>query len=368
MPQLRSGRLTDPALLQPREWLYGRHYLRGAVGCTIATGGTGKSSLLLAEAVAMATGSKLVGIEPAKRQRVLYWNGEEGSVEIQRRLHAVCQQHRINWQDLDGWLSFISGLEHPIKLKPNDQSGLKDVAAFIENEGIDVAQIDPFVSTHSLPEGDNTSIDNIAKQWAAMANAKACAVDLSHHTRKPPTGVVVDAVAQDARGASALIDAVRIARVLNTMSSDDADLAKVDARERGRYFRIDPGKANYAAAAATAWMRIVAVDLPNGDDVGCVVPWKFPGAFDDVTTAHMEEVRRRAGEADYRASPQSAEWIGIMIADVLGADAEADAKRIKALLKGWLKSGALKNQEMLDGQRHNRMFIKPGNFNGAASP
>src|SRR6266851_1009986 len=48
--------LRHPAEIQPREWLYGNHYIRKFVTATIAPGGMGKSSLALAEAVAMCTG------------------------------------------------------------------------------------------------------------------------------------------------------------------------------------------------------------------------------------------------------------------------------------------------------------------------
>jgi hypothetical protein len=43
----------------------------------MAPGGRGKSSLVLVEAVAMATGRALLGDEPLRRLKVWYHNGEE---------------------------------------------------------------------------------------------------------------------------------------------------------------------------------------------------------------------------------------------------------------------------------------------------
>jgi hypothetical protein len=40
----------DPALLPRRKFIYGKHYMRGAVSMTVADGGVGKSSLAIAEA------------------------------------------------------------------------------------------------------------------------------------------------------------------------------------------------------------------------------------------------------------------------------------------------------------------------------
>ncbi|MEZ5714386.1 MAG: AAA family ATPase [Paracoccaceae bacterium] len=59
----------------------------------------------------------------------------------------------------------------------------KLTAALIENE-VDVPILDPFISTHGVPENDNNAMDLVIKQFAAIADATNCAIDLVHHTRK----------------------------------------------------------------------------------------------------------------------------------------------------------------------------------------
>src|SRR5262249_18072726 len=54
----------DPKDLPPRAWLYGRHYQRLTVSATIAPGGFGKTTLVMVEAVAMATCRNLLGEQP----------------------------------------------------------------------------------------------------------------------------------------------------------------------------------------------------------------------------------------------------------------------------------------------------------------
>ena len=44
-----------PAGIPPRAWLYGKHYVRQFLTCTIAPGGLGKTSLVIGEALAMAS-------------------------------------------------------------------------------------------------------------------------------------------------------------------------------------------------------------------------------------------------------------------------------------------------------------------------
>src|SRR5262249_15203889 len=63
--RLEFIRRFDIASIPPREWLYGRHYQRGVVSGTVAPGGRGKSSLVMVEAVAMATCRNLLGEQPA---------------------------------------------------------------------------------------------------------------------------------------------------------------------------------------------------------------------------------------------------------------------------------------------------------------
>ena len=46
--------------IQPREWLYGHHLIRGFVSLTIAPGGVGKTALLVMDSIALASGQELV--------------------------------------------------------------------------------------------------------------------------------------------------------------------------------------------------------------------------------------------------------------------------------------------------------------------
>ena len=47
--------------------------------------------------------------------------------------------------------------------------------------------------------------------------------------------------------------------------------------ERLSRFRVDRAKGNYSPAQAATWRQFVSVELVNGDDVGVVAPWNYPG-------------------------------------------------------------------------------------------
>jgi RecA-family ATPase len=149
-----------------------------------------------------------------------------------------------------------------------------------------------------VPENSPGQMDQVIRIFTRMADEQNCAVDLSHHTRKLlPGSTADDYTVDDMRGAKAISDAMRAVRMLNIMNPKDAENAGVDELERTNYFRIDRAKANYSGPAKTAvWRQFVNVDLPNGDGVGVVTPWLFPGQ-DGKTSPARQEADRKAKHA-----------------------------------------------------------------------
>jgi hypothetical protein len=379
----------DPSELDPRRWVYGGHYLEGAVSATIADGGVGKSTHALTEAIAIVIRRPLLGITPNQlyedaesyRPGVLYYNAEEPLEEIKRRVLAICQHFEIDpkelahtvWynngvpvKDSGSGLTIVSGHDFPLVLAKSDGDGFAftDHVEWLDGFDGDVIILDPFVSLHQCPENDNSMIDAIVKRLGRIAATPSIkAIELVHHARKPAQGGTVEIGAADARGASALGDGVRSLRMLNRMTASEAVRAKVDNPRN--YFRLDSGKSNYAApSGGSQWFRHQSVILPNGDDVGIIMPWHFPGAFDGVTPAHMHQVRELAHGGKYRSHYQSSDWIGHAVADVLDLDPEndGDRKRIRTILKLWFDKGVLRKVEGRGDDRHKFIFVEPGEW------
>ena len=288
-------RWIDPKTIPRRSWIYGRHYIRQFVGVTYAAGGKGKSFLAIAEALVMATGKPLLGVKPKERVRVWYWNGEDPRDELERRVMAAAKHYGLKAEDFEGWLFIDSGRKMPIQIAEEIRVkaiGLQTfvaepvVAAIIktikENK-IDVVIVDPFVRCHSVNENDNRAINLVAETWAKIAEETDCAIELVHHTRKTGgAGATVD----DGRGAGALLFAARDARVLNTMTAPEAEVAGIDEAHKWRYFRVDNGKANLGPPAEYAdWFKIVSVDVgvplnfeDDEDTTGVVTAFAYDSA------------------------------------------------------------------------------------------
>jgi len=365
----------DPGQIPPRRWLLKPHLISGYTSLTVSPGGVGKTTLGLCEAMALATGKPLLGVNPAARTKVWYWNGEDPLEELERRVHAIAMHFSIKREDIEGWLFLGSGRKGELIVAEQTSDGVtvftpvvNALCQFIRERDIGAVYIDPFVSSHRVSENDNNAVDRVAKAWGRISDVTDCAVDLVHHMRKIGTGEIsVD----DARGAVALVAAARDVRLLRPMLEAEAAACGIEPSERLAYVRVENGKANMAPRSGQKadWFRLANVHLPNGDEVQAASPWTAPDPRREVTPSELIELQRRidagrgeAGEGwrdNVQAGPA---WVGFAVAEVLGLDVDhgPDKHQIKGLLKGWLKSGALKRVERQDKKRNPRLFIEVG--------
>lgn len=369
----------DPKDLPRREFVYGTHLIRKYVSVTVSPGGLGKTSLTIAEALAMVTGRPLLGTKPSRALNVWLFNAEDPRDEMERRIMAGAMQYRLKPNDLAG-LFLDSGREQDLVIAFDDKRGVKIATPIVEavkeqirSNNIDVMIVDPFVSTHSVSENDNGAIDKVAKLWAKIADETNCAIELVHHVRKSEGR---DVTVEDARGAVSLLAAARSARVLNRMTTEQASEAGVPAGERFSYFSVARGKANLAPMSGhMEWRRLISVPLGNGqgltrpqDHAGVVVEWQWPGSEDVVETISADQkahICSLVDTGDYKEAPQAKNWAGYAVAFALGLDAEdaAQKKHAGSFLKALLKEGVLvKKSERDPITRKVATFIRSADF------
>lgn len=361
----------DPLSLPPRPWVYGRHCIRRQVSVTVGPAGLAKSSHGIVEMLAMASGRELLGEWVAGPLRVWIFNLEDPRDELDRRIIAACLHHGLTAADLGDRLFRDSGRDRGLCTAEQVRDGftilhpeVEALESALRRRRIDVLKVDPFVSSHRVNENDNGAIDAVAKEWARIADRCDCAIELVHHTRKLNRE---EATTESSRGASALLGAARSGRVLNRMSAEERQRAGISDDDPGTYFSVSRDKANLAPPGKRLWRRTVSVDLGQGDHVGVVEAWKWPDAFDGVTVRDLLAVQRaiqmRSDEGNPpRASDQAKGWVGETVAEALGLDADTGRARIKTLLDGWLKSGALKKGEALDAKRMPRPTVEVGEW------
>jgi hypothetical protein len=358
---------VDPALIPPRPWLYGRHYLRKQVSVTVAPGGLGKSSLGIVEAVAMASGRPLLGEWVAGPIAVWVFNLEDPRDELQRRTAAAMLHHGVTPDALGGRLYMDTGRERPLCTAMQSRTGgarivapvMEALEAQIRARRVDVLIVDPFVSSHQVSENDNGAVDLVAKAWARLADRCNCAVELVHHTRKLNGE---EGTTESGRGATALLAAARSGRVLNRMTDEmKADAGIAD--DPATYFAVTRDKANLAPAGERLWRRMASVHLANGDNVGVAEAWNWPRTFDGRTSDDLLAVQRAVDGKALRYSDKVAQgWAGDAVAEVLGLDPTKDRKRIKRMIDAWIASGALIKIDVEGPQRKPVPVVEVGEW------
>jgi hypothetical protein len=348
----------DEAAIPPRAWMYAGHYIRQAATATVAPGGFGKTTLVLYEAIEMV----------AAGLRVWYLSGEDPRVELDRRLAAHCAKHHIQLATLNGKLfvddrasfPFSMGMCPRAGIVAFDQAALARFEKAIVADKIDVVILDPFISFHAVPENDNGCVDAVVKRIAGITQRTNCCIELSHHVRKPFAGQAALTV-DDARGGSAIINAVRSGRVLNRMTQQEAESVRppISETDRHTYIRVDRGKRNMAPPDKADWFRLVPQTLLNNDNVQALVPWQFPSAFVDVQPHDTEYIRELVRQKPYRADSRAADWLGIEVAKRLDLNVNevADIKRIQKIIGVWLGNEVFKKVEMKAEDRRLRTFF-----------
>jgi phage/plasmid primase-like uncharacterized protein len=368
-PAFLSWEEVDPAELPRREWLYGHDYIRKFCSLTVAPGGLGKSTLVLVEAVAMATGRALLGVPPRARLKVVYFNAEDPLDEIKARVVAICQHYGIPQSELVGRLFVQSGRDQDILLAHGPDGDLVEpafqmITGFARYYGIDVVILDPLANMHDCEE-TNEVYRRLGKRLSRAADAENCSIKIVHHTRKL-NGFA--ATVEDSRGGSALIGAVRVARVLNPMTAEEA--GKLGVESYMDFFRIEPaGKNNLARPAEKAqWFERQGVQIGNGDWVAIVKPWQPPDPFEGIGKADGRAVRARIAGMDPppRESAQSPDWAGVVVAEVLGIDLTATAgkKRAKQILQQWIATDVLRVERQPDRRQGREISVVVAGDNG----
>ena len=280
--------------IPPRGWLLGNTFCRKFVSSLIADGGTGKTALRIAQALSLATGRPLAGEYVFEKGNVLLVSFEDDADELRRRVRAAMQHYRIGADDIRGRLFLttpgrVAGklLElHPRTGKTQTGTLVALLEAAIIKHKLDLVILDPFVKTHSVPENENSLMDEVIQILANLANEHDIAVDIPHHTGKGRAATPGDA--DRSRGATAVKDGARLVYTLTSMSKEEAAKLGVD-NPRG-FTRVDSGKVNLVPQTAEAWFRLVSVGIgnrtalyPSGDFIQVAEPWTPPLALDGIT-------------------------------------------------------------------------------------
>lgn len=373
-------RITGGADIPPREWIYGKHYIRKFLSATVAPGGVGKSQQAITEALSMACGFDLLRDRAMlnDRYRVWYFNLEDPIEELARRVEATAKYFNLTNENIQDRLLIDSGRDQKLLIAKEVKGEIVAVTPVIESiineireKEIDVLIVDPFIHSHAVSENANEAVGEVVDHWKYIANMANCAIEMIHHTRKLNG---TEASAEDSRGASALVNAARSVRAISRVPKEQVERAGIEDDPRRFFFSGVGDKANLAPPPdSNQWRKLVSVDLgnateeyPDGDNIGVVTAFEPPNAFDMITVQHLINVQSLMAKGDerIRKSEQSAEWIGYLVSEVCEIPSETKPQkiRVKEIIKAWVESGSIVETQIKNNHRRNVLGYEVGTF------
>lgn len=332
-----------------RPWIAPGYLLRGAVTVLSGPGSAGKSSLVVGWSIGLALDKTWNRFHPTGRMKVFNYNTEDDRTEQHRRMSATLRQFGAVPQDLARRVIRIgpTGTGSLLHRDPNTgrlmfTQAMNELEALLEAERPDVLILDPLVELHDAEENDNTALRAVMARFRAVAVQFDLALVLIHHARKGSGSAAGDP--DSLRGASSIVGAARVVLTVLTMDEEQAGKLGIPSKDRGRYFRVDGAKSNYAPLHEAEWFQRVEYEIDNGERIAAAVPWEPPSVFGDITLADIHAMLDRiaAGPTPgilYAPTRKggSSRWVGQVVVE-MSAATDAQARHIVSM---WIKSGLL---------------------------
>jgi len=226
-----SARARQPAIVDC--WFY------EDVGCFIAPGGTGKTTLLLFQVIHIVLGRELFGHEVMAPGPVVILTAEDSRETLVARLRLMCTQMGLSEQEVrtireDVIITDVSG--KGVKLTAVEKDVVVPSAQLdrlIVEIGVlhpSVVIIDPLVSFGVGESRVNDAEQGMIDAARRIRNTVRCAVIYVHHTGKENArNKTTDQYS--GRGGSALADGSRMVHVLQRVTPDEWTSATGDVLE-----------------------------------------------------------------------------------------------------------------------------------------
>lgn len=337
-----------PATPKKRQWLHGEDIVRGAVSLIVAPGARGKSSWLIALALACASGRSLLGSKVfGGPLRVLYINAEDPLNELALRVRAAMKHHALDEADVAGL--FIGGADKIsmtlIKADRTgpviDPTGWSTLNCEIERCKPDVVILDPLVAlTGGASLNDNAAAAILMREMVTVAARKKIAIMVAHHSAK---GRDLSS-AEAAMGAASIVNLARISLAIELLAEGDAAKLGVPPWEAKSIFRVIGAKQNLSPPnGESKWFRLTSVTIENseppiyenGDAVGVVekfTPVQDATPFPEAMLSAAVNVVANAA-VPLSPSPKSHDCAFPRVAEALapyrsGAATDAEAKAV----------------------------------------
>jgi RecA-family ATPase len=265
-------RWTMPAAIDATEWTHARptpdtlvrDYLYADVATLIAPGATGKTTLLLYEAICIVLGLLLYGLEVLRRGPVLILTAEDSREMLVARLRSIAVEMGLSAEQ-------IAVVMEQVRISDVSGTGLKLTKvrgdAVVPADTVDqviagcrdfkpvLIVIDPAVSFGIGESRVNDAEQGLVEAARKLRRALNCCVRYVHHTGKQNArDRTVDQYS--GRGGSAFADGARMVAVLQVVTSDEwLQATGTELLDGDTGLRLARPKLSYAPPASDIFVR-----------------------------------------------------------------------------------------------------------------
>ncbi len=275
------GASFDPAKIPLRRWLLGFRRSVGEVTIDAGPPGVNKSTLMLTDAVAIATGRRMLNDDVHETGGVLYLAGEDARRDVEARLAGILEYYQIKPAELGDrlrvvYLAEVDPITYTLATMIDDMTTLNtQMLAWLRDLPDTIAVfVDPLMAWHRLMENSNEAVQLLSTSLRAIAVQGQRHVGIDHHVTKitmaDPEGHVGNLAS--VRGAGSLIGYTRWAFTVAKLNGETAAAHGIPEQERPRYRRLDALKTSYGPDdGQMRLLRVESVVIPNGEHVPVLV-------------------------------------------------------------------------------------------------
>ena len=321
------GASFDPSKIPLRRWLLGTRRSIGEVTVDAGPPGTNKSTLMLTDAVAIATGRKILADEVHERGSVLFLAGEDARRDVEARIAGILEFYDIAPAALGDrlhvlYLGEVDAVSYTLANMAADMAMLNTNMAGWLREFSDIVAVfvDPLMAWHRLIENSNEALQLLFSALRAVAVQGQRHVGIDHHVTKvtmnDSEGHVNNLAAL--RGAGVIGADIRWAFTMAKLNAETAASYGIPEDGRSRYRRLDQLKQSYGPDDdEMRLLRVESVQIANGESVGVLVEQAM-----DLVRAEGEERKAAIAQA---AKERLAEALAKMLTEQRPRTANAAA-------------------------------------------
>lgn len=352
--------ILNPSVRAPRDWLVPYRMMRRHVTMTTAAPGVGKSTLVIEEAISLASGIDFLGFGIKRPSRVAVVNNEETQDEIERRIEAACLHFDVPFDAIAQTLFVYSGVDAAkLIVARADQHGnviptpqADQLRALVNDLKLDLLILDPFVQMHYVEESSNEQISRALVQIRALGSGgHPAALHVVHHNRKPPAGNAHQAGDMNsARGASSMAGEAHFFFTLSDMGEEEGEKLNLPEEDRALFLRLDDAKRKMAPVTGARWFERLGVLMPYGkfgEEVGVLAPKEFEELKNNISIDSAREILQMIDKAWKDGMPYSeaAQSGARYVVSAMMRSFNMTRVAARSLARDWLQNGMIQSEE-----------------------